>query len=1386
MAASLKDHFIVAIGASAGGLEAIHDFFDHMPESNNLSFVIIQHLSPDYKSLLVDLVSRHTHMKVFEAKDGLPIHKNCIYVIPNNKLITIKKHKLLLADKGTTKMPNNAIDVFLYSLAKEKKQQAIAVILSGTGTDGTKGIEAIKEAGGIIMVQDPATARFDGMPNSAIQSGNADFVLRPSQMPEELVNSIHSNSHALLPNGKIEDPLLDEIFDLIHNEVGHDFHFYKTPTIYRRITRRMVHGNYSRFEDYMNLLRNDAEERKQLGKDFLIGVTRFFRDEEAFAILREKVIPAIIAEKEPGGTIKVWVSACSTGEEAYSIAILINEVLEKQDKSLDVKIFATDLDETSIEIAAKGVYPASIEKDIESLLLKKYFVNKAKGNYVIHERIRKQIVFAAHNIAKDPPFIKNDLVTCRNMLIYMNPVLQQRIYGILLFAANKNGYLFLGSSESASYIKDNISEISNKWKLYKKIKHARLGGYSPASFADRTASLLPKKNALRQSGNGNNRDQQLLWDELKPMLDEELNIAAFYIDQQFDIREAIGNYDNFIALPKKSLHLNLLKMIPGDVSFAINAAIRKSWKEPTKINLRNLKHKKGQQVVSWQVFIQPSQLQPYTILVLVESDAVEAKHIEDPFTPPSAEEQAEYIQSLEAELSETKSNLQQAIEDQETVNEELQSSNEELLSANEELQSSNEELQSLNEELHTLNTEHQLKIRELLELNDDLNNYFRSTDIGQVFLDKELKIRKFNPASARMINFIDSDIGRPISHISNNIRYEHLQADIAAVLKTNMVIEKEVQLVNGKNMLMRIMPYLTRDNLNGGVIISFVDITIITDLNNIIRGIFNSSHSAIFAFKSIRDTYSNITDFILLTANAEAIQFLGGKDDEIIGKYLKRDILLLTENGLFEKYLQVVQTGIKYHTDIYFESTQKWFEVTAARMMDGFAVTFTDISEKKIAEQKLRKNYVELVAVKDNLKKLNTDLENKVTERTHELSESEERFRLVARATNDALWDWNFVNNQVWWGDAFFKQFGYGSMADLVNRHFWLNKIHPDDRAQVEESLHQAINTGKNQWVREYRFLKENGEYAYILDRAYVLQDEYGTPYRMLGSMFDLTEQKKAEQEIARINASLEQKVAQRTQQLQQINEELETSNNDLQQFASVASHDLQEPLRKILMHSRFIKDKFEHALGSDVKESLHKIIHSSGRMKSLISDILNFSRLSNNRYEFIYTDLHKMITEILDDFEVTIREKDATITIDELPCIDAIPGQMRQVFHNLLANALKFSRPDTLPVVQISGGLIKEKSFDSPLATDGDFCRISVKDNGIGFDEKFTASIFNLFQRLHSKDKYEGSGIGLAITKKIVEKHQGLITAHSREGSGAEFIIILPVKQTIRQEVTS
>ncbi len=1493
------EQYIVAIGASAGGLEAIQEFFDNMPSNGNLSFVIIQHLSPDYKSLLVEIIGKHTHMKVQEAAHNAPVEKASVYVIPNDKLLTIKGGLLQLSEKKAEKAPNTAIDTFFRSMAEDQGVKAIAVVLSGTGTDGSKGIEAIQAAGGMVLVQDPITAKFDGMPNSAIASGYADYILSPELMPEEIFNYIKERPIRIAGEGKPDETYLPEILKLVEKSCQYDFTNYKTPTILRRIGRRMTQLGYKNFSEYLNFLRSSGEECKLLGKEFLIGVTKFFRDGAAFDIIRNDVLTGIIQSKQDHETLKIWVTACSTGEEAYSIAMMADDLLQQLGRNLEVKIFATDIDLDAIEFASKGVYPAQSILELDDHLAQRYFL-RLDGSVQVHPQLRKQIVFARHNVLKDPPFIKNDLITCRNMLIYMNNILQRRVFSTLQFSLNTGGFLFLGPSEIPASVREGFQELNGKWKIYRKI--ANDNRYNPERFP----STQPYKSNLETRHVAPGKENSVakeLSEDFKKLLTEEYGFAAVYVDKNFDVKEAVGDFKKYLSLPEKTISLQLLKMVRPEVSASLNSALRKVMKDGTKVSINNIRLRGEGDEKPVSIYLKPATKEGFYMIAFSEGSEQVSRNTHN-YVPEHSSESAAYVAELEDELKETRINLQMAIESLETANEELQSSNEELLSANEELQSSNEELQSLNEELHTLNTEHQLRIKELIELNDDLNNYFRSTEIAQVFVDANLRIRKFNPAAVEMINLIETDIGRPIEHISTNIREDNLYRDILAVIKEEKVSEKEVKLANGRCCLMRILPYLRQDKQIDGVVISFVDITSMKEMDSIVKGVFNASPNAILAFKLIH-TKERGPGLQFLSTNHAADKLIGKPILEYKGELLRDAFPQLLKKVQLSDLFQVIEDKKPLSAEIQLDvdNQSEWFHISAIPMgNEGLVMSLNNIHEKKVAEEKFRKNYHELLKTKENYRSLNIQLEEKVKERTFALSQSEERFRLIANATTDAVWDWDLVNNKTWWSDSFYTRFGFDQTAEVNFSGFWLNRVHPDDRERVNAELQQAINTGSKTWTARFRFQKADGSYAIIMDRGSILTDPQGTPYRMVGAMMDITDSEKSAVLLQQKNDELqkaieefqfvtdfmpqmvwstkpdgfhdfynkgwydytgltyeetkdkgwslvlhpddygrswaiwkeslktgtpyeveyrfrrydgvyrwflgralpmrdekgritkwfgtctdihdqrtlsdvlEQKVQERTTELQKINLELEASNTELLQFASVASHDLKEPLRKIHMFGHLIRERYLEDKDDTAKEYMDRIIVSSARMTRLINDLLNFTRISVNS-EVEITDLNIVMEEVLSDLEVAIEEKHAKITSGKLPKIEAIPGQIRQVLQNIISNALKFSKKDVPPIIDIRSELVESCLVNAKASANGAYCRIEISDNGIGFDNLYADKVFTIFQRLHPREKYDGTGIGLAITKKIIERHKGVITAQSRKGEGTTFTLILPLK---------
>ncbi len=1197
--------YVVGIGASAGGLEAINEFFDNTPPDTGFAFILVQHLSPDYKSLMPELLSKHTAMKVVEAEEGMVLSPNTVFLLPSKKVLVLKDGVIELHAKvRSTSKPNNAIDIFFESLAAEFQRKAVGVILSGTGTDGTKGMEHIKRGNGICVVQDPLTAAFDGMPNSAINAGLADLILSPDVMMNELVEYL-KDSKALKMfqlNSYRDEVVLRDILVLIRKETGHDFSHYKRPTLFRRLSKRLLELNIHKLKDYLDYLHTHNEEIKLIGQEFLINVTYFFRDQAAFDIIQHVVIPGIMKDKEPGDIVKAWSVACSSGEEAYSLAILFHEYMEKKKIfDLTLKIFATDIDRDAIDKASKGVYPRSALRDVTKSRIDKYFTEEG-DTYRIHPDIRKLIVFSYHDVVKDPPFSRMDLILCRNMLIYIGAEAQKEVIRKIHFALNVDAFLVLGPSEHVGAASASMKEVDKKWRVFRNVAKAKITDhdqlFSPLDRSNSPALLHSKvKNPL-----------QHISDLFKDTLLEEYKFAGIFIDQNFDVKQATGNYKKYIDLPEGGFNFNLMKLVHPDLGIALNVAIRRAMKDQQAVSLKKVKvgEKSKLRLINVVVkpYLQQREYNEQFLFIILSDDTPEKDAKRSEKNVPVNIDQ---VNELEQELKETRENLQAVIEEVEAANEELQSTNEEMVSTNEELQSTNEELQSLNEELHTVSAEHQLKIKELVDLNDDMSNFFKNSNIGQILIDHNLVVRRFSPAITKMVNLIDSDINRSILDITTKFENIDFIGDVRKVMKSGEAMEKDV-ILDGISYLFKISPYVKQDGSTDGVVVSFVDVTEIKKLTNMLAAILDSSPSSIAGIKAIRNRKNVITDFEFFASNAMHSRLVSLPEDEVVGRKLSE---LNKDEVDFDRYVEALESDEPLHYEKYDEKHDKWFDVVLVKLLEGLVVISTDITEKKKAADLLAQSFEDLKATSKKLK--NTNLR-------------------------------------------------------------------------------------------------------------------------------------------------------------------LEQSNMDLLQFASVASHDLKEPLRKIQTFGNLLVTKAHDKLESTEQNYLNKIISASGRMQRLIEDVLTLSKLSNRNQEFEEVDLNMVLKMIKEDLEIAVKEKNAEIKVAELPVIEGISGQMHQVFQNLISNALKFTN-GRKPVVEITHRLLSKDEAKKLKLRPGEYHCVTVKDNGIGFEEAYKEKIFGIFQRLNGSE-YDGTGIGLAICKKILENHHGYIRANGELHQGAEFQIIVPKKE--------
>ncbi|MEI6673636.1 MAG: chemotaxis protein CheB [Verrucomicrobiota bacterium] len=847
---------IVGIGASAGGLAAFEAFFSGIPatEDPGMAFVLVQHLAPDHKSMLADLIRHYTCMQVFEVEDGMVVQPNCTYIIPPGYNMAFLNGTLQLLDPNVPHGHRLPIDFFFRTLAEDLHERAICIVLSGTGSDGTLGLTAIKNEGGMVMVQSPESAEYDGMPKSAIATGLADFTLPPTAMAAQLMayTSRAYTSHAFrsqvgampaqaspLASAKAENAL-KKVFILLRTQTGHDFSDYKSNSIHRRIERRMVMHQIDTLDDYVKYLQQSTPEVETLFHEMLIGVTRFFRDPEAFQVLETQVLPAILARKQAGGTVRGWVPGCSTGEEAYSIAILLQERMEALKIRYDLQLFATDIDNEAIAKARTGVFPAGIAADITPERLARFFtLEPDSGNYRIHKSIRDMLVFSEQSVIKDPPFSKLDLISCRNLLIYLNGDLQKKLMPLFHYALNPDGVLFLGTSETIGEFGNLFSTLDRSAKFYQ----SRGDFYGSPQRVSPSILTLPRSAQptplLLTGGKTPHHIKPSLRDLTEQTLLRQIALVAALVNGQGDVLYLHGRSGMYLEpAPGETATNNVLKMAREGLKHELTTALHTATVTHRPVSRPGLRVKTNGHYTTANLRIQPLQahsasesVKPLYLVILEEAPQTEVHPTAA--DPGSAPEVDARIAALTQEL-ETKDEYIRSTQDElETSNEELKSSNEELQSINEELQSTNEELetskkelQSVNEELTTINTQLQSKLVDISRINNDINNLIAGTGIATVFVDLQLLIMRYTPTASAILNLIPGDMGRPVGHLATNlIDYENLVADTQEVLDTLTPLELSVQTRNGAWFSLRIIPYRTTDNVIEGVVITFVNIS---------------------------------------------------------------------------------------------------------------------------------------------------------------------------------------------------------------------------------------------------------------------------------------------------------------------------------------------------------------------------------------------------------------------------------------------------------------------------------------------------------------------------------------------------------------------------------
>ncbi len=1342
---------IIGIGASAGGLDPLERFFDHMPTSSSMAFVVVQHLSPDFKSLMDELLARHTGMPIHRVKDGMEVEAGNIYLIPPKKDMIIQNERLRLSDKDQAQPLNLPIDTFFRSLAQDAGERAVAIVLSGTGSDGSHSLIDFHNAGGLIIVQSPESSGFDGMPRSAIETGLVDIITEPELMPEVLMDhqeqSLKGADIARMmkyetgPTGKFAD-----VFKLLKNKYKIDFGYYKPTTVDRRIERRMSILRFDSIEAYGKRLAKDDEELNALYKDLLIGVTKFFRDPKAFDILSEKVIPDIIkkAQNDNQEEIRVWVCGCATGEEAYSLAILFNEVSNKLSSQIKVKIFASDVHKASLDMASDGVYNEEELENLSKDLRDKYF-HRDNGKYKTSNLIRQMIVFSEQNVLTDPPFIKIDLVSCRNLLIYFQTIAQRKALAMFHFALKHKGFLFLGASENLGHIEDEFDSIDRTLNIYQKKRDVHLPADMrfTVGYSSKIAGL-PSEPPLQNVSS----DVRLLraYDSLL----ERYMPPGLLISENRSLLHTFGDAGRFFKTISGRLSSDVLNLVDGDLRIALTSALQRSTKDNVNVKYKAIQVQTaaGQERINLEV--EPLQVrggvQNYFLIIFnpaqkpPEASAGVEKGDTSTESFNVSQVSKDRIAYLEQELIYTKEHLQTTVEELETSNEELQATNEELLASNEELQSTNEELHSVNEELYTVNAEYERKNAELEQLADDMENLLRSTELGTVFVDSHLRIRKFTPAIAGLFNLLPQDIGRPIEHIAFNIQgTSTMLSDIKQVIDTGELRENEIQNLEGVWMLQRILPYRNSSNVIEGAVLTFVDIDRVKKAEEKLRNINQDLEKAITERAQQLVESDRLKSFVI-DATGVAVRDWSIKEDTTIwsGSMLEtfgypnglvENSKMWWSNKIGPNDWERVTESLGYHIK---NESKIWREEYHFYKADGSLAYVIDwgmpIKDESGNTTRMVGAMLDITELKDIQKALQRLLRKQQT---------------LVRTIGQITYEYEVKKEVIHWTGLEMLGFEPDEFGQTIS--FRQSLIHPDDFPRFKSELDEVIK-GKTTLDIECRYRHLDGHYTWFHDRGIAYFDNKGDLETIIGVLEDVSKQRHFQE------------------QLEVDFKKLQTSNQDLEHFAFEASNDLKEPLSTISNYSKLLNEQIKEKLDEEAQNYISAIDDSAKRANLMIDALFDYSKVSAAKLQRRKISLNNPLQAALKNLNNLIERREAEIQIGDMPTLSVDKTHMIRVFQNLIENAIKFNSAQK-PLVKIGA----EKNGRSWL--------VKVIDNGVGIDPSRHQDIFRLFTKLEVGEAFSGSGVGLAICERIIEQHGGKIWVKSEPGEGAEFCFTLPLK---------
>lgn len=1348
---------MVGIGASAGGLEPFERFFDAMPVNSGIAFVVIQHLSPDFESMMDELLSRHSSMDIKRVIDDLEVMPNTIYLNPPRSHMIVENGRFKLTANVDTKKLNLPIDIFFESMAKEYEEKAIAIVLSGTGSDGTRGVSTIKKQDGMVIVQSPSSAKFDGMPRSVIESGNFDALATPSEMPELISDIIMGKSIDQSYSGEIGDDPAKHIFMRLRDKFGTDFGYYKDATIRRRFERRAQLCGLE-LEDYAKRLEEDTDELDALYADLLIDVTSFFRDTKAFSSLTNLAIEDIAKKMTHDNQIRIWVAGCSSGEEPYSIAIAFAEYAREHNIPLNIKILATDVHQRSLGAAAEGIYPKSSLKGLTDEQIERYF-EKVVDYYQVNQTIRRLVVFSKHNLLRDPPFTRIDMVSCRNVLIYFREEAQQKTLALFHFALRVGGILFLGPSETLGRLDDEFDMLDRRWKIFKKLRNVRLieaTSLLPRDSAKRDREEKPIPFLTGRSGTLN-RFKKAHGDALEYML-KKYAPPGFLLNLNGEVVHVFGTAGKFVKVDGGAFSNRIIDLVDPNLRVAITAGLeRLSSGDKSSFERKALIPEKDGQagqsiIVSLTTLNGVGSGNDHFLLTLVSSHSKslpiskDAKFLD---TSESSQLLQERIRDLERDLDSTEESLQSLVEELQTSNEELQATNEELMASNEELQSTNEELHSVNEELYTVSAEHQRKIDELTILSDDMNTLLKATNIGIIFLDEKLNIRRFTPSAMDTFNLLKQDEGRPFAHTTYRFEELDLLPVVKEVAETQTLKMHEVS-VDDNDYILRILPYNTSVAEISGVVITVVDVTSLKEADRqrlaqkeIYETVFNDIGDSVMRMDLPDGNIVICNDAFASKHNKTKEEMIGEKFNKVVDKKLVQQTLKEI-NGLKPGELMKSRLIIEEKSQIKAIMSRMIRAIGDSEgKLIGAQITGQNITDEFKYTQALEKLIdIEPLSGGDTLKALNLIIK----EGCDYLGLT---FGVLAKFQDEEI-----VIEACYSDDPRAPKIGQAiPYKNTLFQHFMKN----DNVFFVDEMGDSPF--------KEEKFYRNTGIESYIGIRVKTLGEFNGllsfSSEKPRGRTFTESERTLVKL-LGRMSGWLFEREAY-YQNLIARQTELEDVNEGLNRFTYLASHDLQEPLRKIQQSGELLQMDASDVLDDEGKYFLDIMTDSASRMRSLIDDLLLYSASANQELDKSDVELKALIDIALEDIDASVQDARADFNISKLPIVSCDAKVFKQVLVNILSNSIKYAREGVSPIIRISSRRSKR------------FTTIRFKDNGIGMEPNENVNIFEPFVRLHAKSEYRGSGIGLAICKTICEKHGWKIGYSSELDKGTEIYIEIP-----------